>query len=97
MTDTDYFDLGEFPSQEAALDVAALDATLASTDLGQALATTMEQTVLDLARSDPRLVDLDAQEAIRVLLPVCDPAVLGRLAGQQRMRATLRRLEAMLP
>lgn len=78
-------------------DVASLDATLVSTDLGQALATTVEQTVLDLARSDPRLVDLDVQEAIGALLPVCDRQVLGRLAGQQRMRATLRRLEAVLP
>ncbi len=66
-------------------------------DLGHALATTVEQTVLDLARSDPRLVDPDAQEAIGALLPVCDPQVLGRLAGQQRVRATLRRLEAMRP
>lgn len=79
------------------LDVASLHATLVSTDLGQALATTVEQTVLDLARSDPRLGDLDAQEAIGALLPVCDPQVLGRLAGQQRMRATLRRLESVLP
>ena len=78
-------------------DVAALDATLVSTDLGQTLATTVEQTVLDLARSDPRLVDLDTQEAIGALLPVCDQQVLGRLAGQQRMRATLRRLEAVRP
>jgi hypothetical protein len=44
-----------------------MDASLVSTDLGQSLATTVEQTVLDLARSDPRLGGLDAQKAIGVL------------------------------
>lgn len=75
--------------------VAALEAVLVGTDLGQALATTPEQTALDLARSDPGATDPDAQEAIRALMPVCNPAALQRLAGQQRMLATLRRLRSL--
>lgn len=78
----------------AARDVTALDAVLVRTDLGPALATTPEQTVLDLARTDPRAEDLDAQEAIGALWPECDLAVLGELAQRQRMRATLRRVAA---
>lgn len=74
--------------------VAGLDAVAVATDLGQALATTPEQTVLDLARADPREEDLDAQEAIDALWPECDPAVLADIAGRQRMRATLRRVGA---
>lgn len=74
-------------------DVAALDAVLVPTDLGPALATTPEQTVLDLARADPRAEDVDAQEAISSLWQECEPAQLHRLAERQRMRATLRRVE----
>lgn len=72
--------------------VARLDAVLVTTDLGQALATTPEQTVLDLARADPRGQDDDAQEAIDALWPECDQAALAEIAGRQRMRATLARL-----
>lgn len=75
-------------------DVATLDAVLVQTDLGPTLATTAEQTVLDLARSDPRGQDVDAQEAIATLWPQCDGAVLEEIAGRQRMRATLERVEA---
>lgn len=75
-------------------DVAGLDAVLVQTDLGSALATTPEQTVLDLARSDPRGDDIDAQEAITALFPECDRAVLEEIAGRQRMRATLDRVVA---
>ncbi len=74
--------------------VAALDAVAMPTELGQALVTTPEQTVLDLARADPRAEDLDAQEAITALWPECDPVVLAEIAGRQRMRTTLRRIEA---
>jgi AbiEi antitoxin C-terminal domain/Transcriptional regulator, AbiEi antitoxin len=74
--------------------VARLDAVLVTTDLGQALATTPEQTVLDLARADPRGQDDDAQEAIDALWPECDQAALAEIAGRQRMRATLARLRA---
>lgn len=75
-------------------DVATLDAVLIQTDLGPALATTPEQTVLDLAKGDPRGEDLDAQQAIDALWPQCDPATLEEIAGRQRMRATLRRVAA---
>jgi hypothetical protein len=73
-------------------DVAELDAVLIQTDLGSALATTPEQTLLDLAKRDPRGEDLDSREAIEALWPQCDPATLEQIAGRQRMRATLRRV-----
>ena len=53
--------------------VAELDAVAVTTELGQALATTPEQTVLDLARLDPRSEDVDGREAIDALWPLCDP------------------------
>jgi hypothetical protein len=74
--------------------VADLDAVLVTTDLGQALATTPEQTVLDLGRADPRGDDIDAREAIRALWAECDQATLDEIASRQRMRATLKRLRA---
>ena len=74
--------------------VAKLDAVAVATELGQALVTTPEQTVLDLARADPRAEDLDAQEAINALWPECDPALLGAIAARQRMRATYARIAA---
>jgi len=74
--------------------VAELDAVLITTDLGPALTTTPEQTVLDLARGEPRGDDADAQEAIEALWPECDQVVLEEIAGRQRMRATLSRLRA---
>ena len=75
-------------------DVTALDAVLVQTDLGRSLVTTPEQTVLDLARSDPRAEDVDAQDAITALWPECDHDVLEEIAGRQRMRATLERVGA---
>lgn len=75
-------------------DVTALDAVLVQTDLGPALVTTPEQTVLDLARNDPRAEDVDAQDAITALWPECNAAVLDEIAGRQRMRATLERVVA---
>ena len=74
--------------------VAELDAVAMTTELGQALVTTPEQTVLDLARADPRAQDLDVQEAIDAMWPGCDPAVLTEIAGRQRMRATYARVVA---
>jgi len=65
-----------------------------TTDLGQALATTPEQTVLDLGRADPRGQDADGREAIDALWPECDQVVLAEIASRQRMRATLARLRA---
>jgi len=74
--------------------VAELDAVAAATDLGLALVTTPEQTVLDLARADPRGEDLAAEEAIDALWPECDRQVLQDIAARQRMRATYARLAA---
>lgn len=74
--------------------VANLDAVAVTTELGQTLVTTSEQTVLDLARADPRAEDLDTQEAIDALLPECDPVVLEAIAARQHMRATHARLTA---
>jgi len=74
--------------------VTELDAVAVTTDLGQALVTTPEQTVLDLARTDPRREHLDVQEAIDALWPDCDPHVLAEIAGRARMRATYARVAA---
>lgn len=68
-------------------------AGLMTTDLGPALVTTREQTVLDLAKRDPGCADLDTQQAIAALLPTVDRDVLTRFAADQRMGATRRRLQ----
>ncbi|HEY8719656.1 type IV toxin-antitoxin system AbiEi family antitoxin domain-containing protein [Pengzhenrongella sp.] len=75
-------------------DVAALDAELITNDLGPALVTTPEQTVLDLAHRDPGGVDLDARQAIDAMWAGCDQDLLDELAARQRMRATLERVRA---
>jgi predicted transcriptional regulator of viral defense system len=74
-------------------DVAALDAVLRHLELGPALITTVEQTVLDIARR-PGLVGMEdeATAAVRALLPRCDRLRLDQLAAEQRMRATLMRI-----
>lgn len=74
--------------------VTDLDAVLVTTDLGQVLATTPEQTVLDLGRADPHGLDVDAREVIDALWAECDQAVLADIAGRQRMQATFKRLRA---
>jgi len=76
-----------------ARDVDRLDASLQTTDLGEALVTTAEQTVLDLAKR-PNLGGMQdaCQEAIRNLLPRCDREQLHDLADTQRMRRTLDRV-----
>jgi hypothetical protein len=76
-------------------DVGRLDAELTATDLGQALVTTPEQTVLDLARRDPAGTDLDARQAIEALLGTLDDDLLAQLAADQRMGATLRRVKEL--
>jgi len=69
-------------------DTQRLDAERVSTDLGTALVTGVEQTVLDLAhRPDLGGVAQEARAAVRALLPRADPALLGDLAGRQRLRA----------
>lgn len=79
-------------------DVDALDATLVRTDLGPALVTTPEQTVLDLTKR-PTLGDMpgEAQIAVRTLLPRCAPERLDQLARDQRMVRTLQRLRTDHP
>lgn len=76
-------------------DTGRLDAERLGTDLGPALVTTVEQTVLDLARR-PALgsVEEEAWSSLRALLPRADRDVLWRLAGEQRLRASLERAEA---
>jgi hypothetical protein len=76
-----------------ARDVDALDATLVRTDLGPALVTTPDQTVLDLTKR-PGLGGMpeETQAAVRLLLPCCDEDRLEDLAREQRMMRTLDRL-----
>ena len=73
-------------------DTDLIDAELVTTDLGQCLITTAEQTVLDLAhRPDLGHAPNEAHAAIAALLPRCDDRALERLAGEQRLRAALTR------
>lgn len=72
--------------------VDALDAVAMPTELGMALATTPEQTVLDLARADPHHREPDVQAAIDALWVVCDRDVMAEIAARQRMRATFERV-----
>lgn len=73
-------------------DVGILDVLPVTTELGRALVTSVEQTVLDLARR-PSLGVADDQipDAIRVLLTASDAALLTELAARQRKQAALRR------
>jgi hypothetical protein len=72
--------------------ITGLDVEPATTELGRALATSAEQTVLDLARR-PSLGVADDQipEALSALLPLCDPDLLDRLAHNQHKQAALER------
>ena len=74
-------------------DTTALDAELMTSDLGQCLVTTPEQTILDLAHR-PALghAEPEAHAAIAALLPRCDDQTLENLADQQRLRAALNRI-----
>ncbi len=75
-------------------DIDRLDAELIRTELGPTLATTPEQTVLDLAHR-PGLGDADNEipTAIRTLYRLCDTDRLTELATEQRLRAALNRAE----
>ncbi|TWH73629.1 type IV toxin-antitoxin system AbiEi family antitoxin domain-containing protein [Modestobacter roseus] len=79
-------------------DVEALDAVLVRTDLGPALVTTPEQTVLDLTKR-PALAGMpgEVRDAVRTLLPRCAPDRLDEIAREQRMGTTLARLRAEHP
>nr|WP_246803625.1 type IV toxin-antitoxin system AbiEi family antitoxin [Cellulomonas hominis] len=74
-------------------DTAALDAERVRTDLGAALVTTPEQTVLDVARF--RSADPEAPAVVRALWPRVDRVQLVQLARSSRGVAALRRAEAM--
>ncbi|MFV8050907.1 type IV toxin-antitoxin system AbiEi family antitoxin domain-containing protein [Mycobacterium sp. 48b] len=73
---------------------AELDAERVSTHLGRTLATTPEQTILDLAHR-PALGDsaTDVPAAIIALYARSDPDRLHQLATQQRRLASLRRAQ----
>ena len=73
-------------------DTARLDVVPVTTELGRALVTSVEQTVLDLARRPTVGVAYDqAPEALRALLPRCDMALIEELARDQRLRSALAR------
>jgi predicted transcriptional regulator of viral defense system len=73
-------------------DTARVDVETVTTELGRALVTSIEQTVLDLARR-PALGVAEDQipEALRALLPRCEPEVLDELARRQRLRSAVAR------
>ncbi|MGH3504985.1 MAG: type IV toxin-antitoxin system AbiEi family antitoxin domain-containing protein [Nocardioidaceae bacterium] len=74
-------------------DTDTLDAELMTTELGQCLATTPEQTVLDLAHR-PALGQVadEACTAIRALLPRCDDETFERIVKGQSLKAALARV-----
>ncbi|WP_256977042.1 type IV toxin-antitoxin system AbiEi family antitoxin domain-containing protein [Rhodococcus sp. RS1C4] len=78
-------------------DTARLDAERIDTELGPVLVTTAEQTVLDLVKR-PGLGDAEGEvwPAVEQLHRRCDPEVLAELAGAQKMRTTLLRLQDRL-
>jgi hypothetical protein len=74
-------------------DVSNLDLQRVSTELGACWATTVEQTLLDLA-ARPTVGHLpdQASEAIRALLSLSNRDLLTNLASRQRRQATLNRV-----
>lgn len=78
-------------------DTARLDVETVATELGRALVTSIEQTVLDLARK-PGLSVADDQipDALQALLPRSDPEVLDELARRQRLRSALARARELV-
>ena len=73
-------------------DTARLDAERVTLDLGPGLVTTVEQTVLDLARRpDLGGVEPEARAAVAALWPRADPGQLHEIAAAQRLGAALER------
>jgi hypothetical protein len=73
-------------------DTARIDVETVTTELGRALVTSIEQTVLDLARRPPlNLAEDQIPDALRALLPRCEPEILDELARRQRLRSALAR------
>lgn len=74
-------------------DTTRLDVESVATELGRALVTSVEQTILDLARKPPIGVAEDQiPEALRALLPRADQQHLHELARTQRLRSALTRV-----
>lgn len=74
-------------------DVRRLDCQRHTTELGQGLVTSVEQTLLDLAaRPDLGGLSDEAGAAVHALLPRADHTILRELATAQRRRATLDRI-----
>lgn len=73
-------------------DTQRLDAERVRTDLGTALVTAVEQTVLDLAHR-PTLggVPNEAMAAVAALWQRCSPKALEKIAREQRLRTALTR------
>lgn len=78
-------------------DTDRLDAERLNTDLGAALVTTVEQTLLDLAHR-PRLggVPAEADAAIRALWPRAAADRLTEIAAEQRLRSALVRARKLV-
>lgn len=78
-------------------DPQRLDVERIATALGPALTTTPEQTLLDLAhRSTLGDAEADVPGAVTALYERSDRERLEELAGQQRLTASLRRVEAWM-
>lgn len=76
--------------------VDQLDAELMPTDLGRALVTTIEQTIVDLAhRPELGNAGADVPAAIRALMARCDRDLLDELAAAQRLGAARDRAVAL--
>lgn len=77
-------------------DTARLDVETVATEVGRALVTSIEQTVLDLARRPPlNVADDQIPDALRALLPRCDPQLLDELALRQRLSSALSRARGL--
>ncbi|HMS76688.1 type IV toxin-antitoxin system AbiEi family antitoxin [Gordonia sp. (in: high G+C Gram-positive bacteria)] len=78
-------------------DTEQLDAELVSTQIGEVLVTTPEQTVLDLAkRTNLGDAAVDVPQAIASLYRRSDPARLDDLARAQRLRSALERARSAI-
>jgi predicted transcriptional regulator of viral defense system len=76
-------------------DTAHLQVASISTELGPVLVTSMEQTVLDLARKPPHgVAEGQIPEALGAMLSRCDRRALEALATRQRLVSALQRAQA---
>jgi len=79
-------------------DLTKMRVEMVQTDLGPCLATTPEQTVLDVAHlRRTGGLEAEALDAIRALLPRCDDAALETIAREQRLGRALAYVRKMLP